>query len=196
MAQTIYRSRFQHLCERDLIHIGLRIGLGFSLPSLLLKAFEPTADLANHLYAAGLVLGPAIVPILRCSRIASVSHCLNHGTAMGVGLIAPIMLLSVFLSDDRPIPIRIVEYVLMVFLISLVIGAWSCAAYGMGRLLIRWVLRTRIVPQDGSHCPNCAYNLTANTSMTCPECGESFTFEQLDTTEEAFRRLMDKSARR
>jgi len=195
MAQTIYRSRFQHLCERDLIRLGLHIGLGFSLPTLLLKSFEPTADLANHLYWAGLVLGPAIVPILRCSRIARVSHCLNHGTAMGIGLIAPILLLSVFLSDDRSIPIRIIEYVLMVFLISLVIGAWSCAAFGMGRLFIRWVLRTRIVPQDGSHCPNCAYNLTANTSMTCPECGVPFTFEQLDTTEEAFRQLTHSSAR-
>jgi hypothetical protein len=46
----------------------------------------------------------------------------------------------------------------------------------------------RIIQQDGTICPGCLYSLIGNTTMVCPECGRPFTFEELETTEEEFRR--------
>lgn len=50
------------------------------------------------------------------------------------------------------------------------------------------------VVQDGTCCPGCAYNLIGNQSMVCPECGRPFTFEELGTTEAAFRQLAARAA--
>ncbi len=47
-------------------------------------------------------------------------------------------------------------------------------------LASRWI-RGQIVIQDGTLCPTCAYNLTGNTSMKCPECGRTYTTSSLQS---------------
>ena len=38
-------------------------------------------------------------------------------------------------------------------------------------------LRWRLVPDDGTRCLNCDYNLTGLTEPRCPECGQPFEAE-------------------
>lgn len=46
-------------------------------------------------------------------------------------------------------------------------------------------------------CPHCSYCLLGIDSMRCPECGNTFTFEQLGTTEAEFRaRSIESAAKR
>jgi len=47
------------------------------------------------------------------------------------------------------------------------------------------------VAQNGTLCPKCAYCLIGVESMRCPECGSAFSYEDLETTEEAFIALAD-----
>ncbi len=40
-------------------------------------------------------------------------------------------------------------------------------------VLLAWALRKRSQPVPLGSCENCGYNLTGNTSGTCPECGNT-----------------------
>ena len=42
----------------------------------------------------------------------------------------------------------------------------------------------RVIDQDGSLCPGCAYCLAGLDSQVCPECGRPFTYEELGTSKE------------
>ncbi len=44
----------------------------------------------------------------------------------------------------------------------------------------------KFIVQDGTLCPNCAYCLIGTQSMRCPECGNEFSFDDLETTAEEF----------
>ncbi len=46
-------------------------------------------------------------------------------------------------------------------------------------LLSRSSSRARIVTGDDVPCPSCGYNLRGLREARCPECGSSFTIEQL-----------------
>jgi hypothetical protein len=60
-------------------------------------------------------------------------------------------------------------------------------------VVLRMILG-RVVLQDGTLCPQCAYSVLRVYSRRCPECGREFTFQELGTTEERFRgkRLFEK----
>lgn len=66
------------------------------------------------------------------------------------------------------------------------IGASAGVALAMS--LVFAVRRATTAKLDGTSCPQCSYSLIGNTSMQCPECGRGFTFAELGTTEEEFRR--------
>ena len=76
-------------------------------------------------------------------------------------------------------------------LLSGIAGTGVLLCMGVARLAWEWVRRrtVRIVVQDGTRCPECAYLLIGNTSRKCPECGWVFSFEELGTTEAEFRKL-------
>ncbi len=75
---------------------------------------------------------------------------------------------------------------------------WIGYLFALGAHLVFWIvtpvaallcalLGPRYLLQDGTLCPQCAYCLIGNESTVCPECGRPFTFDELDTTEAAFR---------
>ncbi len=51
---------------------------------------------------------------------------------------------------------------------------WTVSRKSRGKLLIT----------DKTYCPNCGYNLLGNTTYICPECGRSFTLEELEINSE------------
>ncbi len=56
-----------------------------------------------------------------------------------------------------------------------------------------WIVRSLSGPvmiQDGTRCPQCAYSLIGSESMCCPECGRTFTYEELRTTAQRLRRIL------
>jgi hypothetical protein len=59
-------------------------------------------------------------------------------------------------------------------------------AYVLGYAVFRG--KGELIVQGGTSCPGCGYSLIGNTTMICPECGRGFTFDELATTEEEFRR--------
>ncbi len=64
-------------------------------------------------------------------------------------------------------------------LISMVTGLlfvllWAVSRKTRGKLLIT----------DKTYCPDCGYNLVGNTTHICPECGRSFTLEELEINSE------------
>lgn len=52
-------------------------------------------------------------------------------------------------------------------------------------LIVRLTL-PKFILQDGTRCPTCAHCILGVQSMRCPECGEAFTFESIETTELEF----------
>jgi hypothetical protein len=66
----------------------------------------------------------------------------------------------------------------------------SIVVYAIVMAWWRFIGRRKVV-QDGTLCYGCGYCLVGNTSMTCPECGRSFTLEELHQTPDAWSRLAD-----
>lgn len=137
---------------------------------------------------AAYVLVWLAVPVVRWSRIKRPGHVFLWGIAVSVGgNIACLVLSAWFLRGpqhltlgigfDAPLP----EVIVAVAHGAFAVTVWSAA---LGWCLVRGVA---IVRQTGTLCPTCAYNLAGNTSMTCPECGSAFTFDDLDTTEATFK---------
>lgn len=59
----------------------------------------------------------------------------------------------------------------------------SLLAGGVLNLLmlpIRWLICRRLVRQDGTYCPTCAYTITGLPSNRCPECGIVFTEDEVE----------------
>jgi hypothetical protein len=42
------------------------------------------------------------------------------------------------------------------------------------------------VVQNGTLCPGCGYCVIGVFELRCPECGRSFTYDELETTEADF----------
>ncbi|MCP4593487.1 MAG: hypothetical protein GY842_22345 [bacterium] len=64
-------------------------------------------------------------------------------------------------------------YVLVWLILS---PPWSLVAVVLACIPTRMVytsLRWEVLENDGRYCVTCGYDLTANESGTCPECGEA-----------------------
>ncbi len=75
--------------------------------------------------------------------------------------------------------------------VAAVVGTLS--AWGLSR-----VVRGRIEIDDRVLCPSCSYCLVGAENLACPECGRSFTFEQLGVTREdvaCYRETQGRMAR-
>jgi hypothetical protein len=63
-------------------------------------------------------------------------------------------------------------------------AAWIAGQVIFGRMRSRYLILSGRL-----RCPKCDYDLRGNASMICPECGRTFTYEELGTTETEFRNL-------
>lgn len=105
---------------------------------------------------------------------------LGFGYALGIfgppmGMAAALMATETSSSSFELRPFGIAALI-MSGMIVFVTFAW---------LIIRMTL-PKFVLQNGTLCPNCAHCVLGVQSMRCPECGNAFTYEQLETTQEEF----------
>jgi len=71
--------------------------------------------------------------------------------------------------------------------IGFVLMAIDGGVYSIYWFLVRLTL-PRFVIQNGALCPTCGYCLLGAATMQCPECGNAFTYLDIDTTESEFRK--------
>jgi hypothetical protein len=135
------------------------------------------------------VLAPFTLVSCYKPHVSGGSRPVVVGFAYGLGLYSAPMLGIVFEHTSDPPNLYMVGLYLRVFGVIVLISALVTSVAGA---VVRR-LPPRVVVQDGALCPGCAYCLIGNESMVCPECGRPFTFEELGTTEEAFRARLNAS---
>ncbi|MEK6643034.1 MAG: hypothetical protein AABZ08_03935 [Planctomycetota bacterium] len=111
------------------------------------------------------------------------------GFAYGVGLaLMPAVaqfLAIVFSHSSGSIKFNVLDCIF-----PLITFAAIVAGSGGASVLVSRYLNARIeyVERGANHlCPGCSYDLIGNESMTCPECGRVFTYEELGMTDQEFR---------
>ena len=162
---------------------GFATGVAVLLAMLLMFAGwhvfsgPPFLVISVHL---GMLLGTVAVMLrLQYRKVVTSARAANWGLDYGVGVVgAPLGLAGVglfFAGYEAYFP-----FMLFSLVIALLAGVAALAW-----MLLRYTM-PRIVLQDGSRCPVCAYCLIGVTSMRCPECGRPFTYDELATTEAEF----------
>ena len=116
-------------------------------------------------------------------RIATTRRAAWCGVGFGTGLMLVPSLVLTFGVVNLALPGFVLRVLGEMLACSLAYGA---VAYLAG--LVCFGANTQVLVQGGTTCPGCGYSLIGNESMICPECGRGFTFEELETTEEEFRR--------
>ena len=141
---------------------------------------------------AVLVMGP--IPLLY-KRIP-LFRMIGYSLVYTAGLVCWSELLK-FLQRDVglviPLLNRLGLAVITPFTSNLVVG-------GLGGCWLAWALCRwrygRVIEQDGTLCPNCAYSLVGCSDRVCPECGREFTLQELGTTEQALLKVRDGTVSR
>jgi hypothetical protein len=130
--------------------------------------------LAALVYAIAFLLFPARM----WKRVSNLPIITGWGAIIGLGAFA----LAIIILGEAPTH----DTVFVFLCVAAGHGLAAATVWFLERVWL-FVRGVRIVQQDGSMCPQCAYDLTGNDSMVCPECGRGFTFADLGTTEEYFR---------
>lgn len=112
-------------------------------------------------------------------QIGSTFRAYLAGFGFGVGFVLTVLILLAYvvLTETHSTP-RMKETSTG---ISIVIAV-SPFVFGFVACLIWLILRhrpSRVLVQDGTLCPGCAYSLVGNTSGRCPECGRTYTSDEL-----------------
>ena len=122
-----------------------------------------------------------LVLLVRYQSAIAVSvraHVAALGYAMGL-ISIPIVCGIPFLLGREGLE----ECALAVMYSTISVYVYGVLAWAAGAIFFRRF--SRVILQDGTLCPGCAYSLIGNTSMICPECGRTFTWNELGTTAEA-----------
>lgn len=83
-----------------------------------------------------------------------------------------------FSNPNTPWWVAGISAIVLASSIAIVAGLWRIVRMSLPALVV----------QDGTLCPQCAYCLLGVQSMRCPECGNAFTYDELETTEAEFRK--------
>lgn len=127
-----------------------------------------------------------------CRRFAREDRVLMFGWRYGLGVAVALYvpLPFVIVAADEVDGMALIGFMGFAILLLIALAVVATIALQAYWRLLRLTLPT-FVKQDGSLCPQCAYRLIGIESMRCPECGTAFTYEDLETTEAAFRALAD-----
>lgn len=157
-----------------LVSVIVGAGFGYS-PSLVFRAFPrfpgELVGGTTAIAAIGLIVW-AMFRFRPC--IASARRAAIVGLGVGVGWSG----IWQWVSTYHP---GITADIAYVGILSL---GQSIIAIGAWRICV--VFRGHVFINDGSMCPGCGHCVLGCDSMTCPECGRDFIFEELGTTREAF----------
>ena len=118
------------------------------------------------------------------SRILGFGHCAAWGAATGMGLALALTLVEWLAGADDGVMLQWwrSEGPIGIIVVYLSFAACHAVAAILVWLVLRglrWLGGVRIKLQDGHTCPKCAYDLTGNMSLSCPECGRLFNQEEL-----------------
>ena len=172
--------------------MGFILTIGFLLVWIVVFTVVSVAGaewIADALLAPLLLVSHFAIPgwywWRRGIQVAEWKRSLLAGASFGFGvaLFPWSVLMMATLADIEPLRFR--GWTMLVTLIG-AMPPYVAAFFGVGIILRERY--GRVVVQDGTLCPGCGYSLIGNESMICPECGRGFTFEELETTEEEFRR--------
>lgn len=133
-----------------------------------------------HVLLALTIAWPIVRLRRNAARIATVGRVAVLGVIFAIGFLGvPIIayiftaIFGVSIRSGWSIP----------FFLGLLIGVDVICIIAW--LLVRLTL-PRFVVQNGTLCPDCGYCVIGVFGLRCPECGRSFTYDELETTEEEF----------
>lgn len=167
----------------------------------------PLMDISVHAIASGFyvtLLSAAVMFIL----IQVAAYSWNSIIVVGISVLGLSLLWMAFYEHEfRTVPRAVsvgccfgigfsilpAYFLLHVSPIHALLAIVPCALlFCIVAILVRFAVRAmgfqRLV-QDGTLCPFCGYSLLGQRdieSSGCPECGETFTFEEMGTTAELF----------
>lgn len=128
------------------------------------------------LFFSILLIYPAVALVLSYPRLPHAMRGLAYAFGYGLGWYVTMEVLQAaeygpwkgFRPDDRTVLNLLLRQVQHLISIVVVCVGFTMAIWGLCRLI-----RGKVLVQDGTLCPQCAYSIIGNVSGVCPECGSA-----------------------